>query len=195
MIISNIIYTFAIHELIINFSMKHGGMKPQDVVVLLKMIALNNESWTSARLAAELKISASEVSGALERCRIAKLVDNTKRKVNVLALEDFLVHGLKYVYPPQPGAIVRGVATSFSAEPIKSKIRQGSDSFVWPYKHGSDRGQSVEPLYRTVPEACLKDSLLYELLVIADTLRMGRVREMEIAVNELKIRLDDYAKS
>ena len=45
------------------------------------------------------------------------------------------------------------------------------------------------------PEACLMDSSLYELLVIADTLRMGRVREMEIAINELKIRLDDYAKS
>lgn len=174
--------------------MKHAGMKPQDIVVLLKMVALKRELWTSARLAGELKISASEVSGALERCRIAKLVDNTKRKVNVLALEDFLVHGLKYVYPPQPGAVVRGVATSFSAEPIKSKVRQGSDSFVWPYKYGSDRGQSVEPLYRTVPEVCLKDSLLYELLVIADTLRMGRVREIEIAINELKKRLNDYAK-
>lgn len=69
--------------------MKHGGMKPQDIVVLLKMVALKKEMWTSARLAGELKISASEVSGALERCRIAKLVDNTKRKVNVLALEDF----------------------------------------------------------------------------------------------------------
>lgn len=43
------------------------------------------------------------------------------------------------------------------------------------------------------PEACLMDSSLYELLVIADILRMGRVREMEIAI--LKIRLDDYAKS
>ena len=174
--------------------MKHGGMKPQDIVILLKMVALKRELWTSARLANELKISASEVSGALERCRIAKLVDNTKRKVNVLALEDFLVHGLKYVYPPQPGAVMRGIATSFSAEPIKSKVRQGSDSFVWPYKYGKDRGQSVEPLYRTVPEACQNDGLLYELLVIADTLRMGRVREMEIAINELKIRLNDYAK-
>lgn len=194
MIFNNIIYIFAIHELITHCIIQHCSMKPQDIVILLKMIALKNESWTSARLATELKISASEVSGALERCRIAKLVDNTKRKVNVLALEDFLVHGLKYVYPPQPGAIVRGVATSFSAEPIKSKIRQGSDSFVWPYKQGSDRGQSVEPLYRTVPEACLNDSSLYELLVITDTLRMGRVREMEIAINELKIRLDAYAK-
>lgn len=195
MILSCIIRIFAIHELIMYCVMKHNSMKPQDIVVLLKMIALKDESWTSARLAAELKISASEISGALERCRIAKLVDNTKRKVNVLALEDFLVHGLKYVYPPQPGAIVRGVATSFSAEPIKSKIRQGSDSFVWPYKYGCDRGQSVEPLYRTVPEACLEDNSLYELLVIADTLRMGRVRETEIAINELKLKLESYAKS
>ena len=175
--------------------MKHGGMKPQDIVVLLKIIAFKNVSWTSARMAKEMKISASEISCALERCRVAKLIDNVKKRVNVLALEDFLVYGLKYVYPPQPGSIVRGVATSFSAEPIRSKIRQGNESFVWPYKYGTDRGQSVEPLYNTVPEACLEDNALYELLVIADTLRMGRVREVEIAKEELKSRLREYAKS
>ena len=175
--------------------MKHSGMKPQDIVVLLKIVAMGNQEWTNALLAKELKISASEISGALERSRLARLIDNTKKRVNVLALEDFLVHGLKYVYPPQPGAVVRGVATAFSAEPIKSKISQGSDSFVWPYKFGVDRGQSVNPLFKTVPEVCLEDKPLYELLVIADTLRMGRVRELEIALSELKIRLDEYAKS
>lgn len=174
--------------------MKNNNMKPQDVVILLKMVSLKDAAWTSARIANELHISASEVSGSLERCRGAKLVDNTKRRVNVLGLQEFLIHGLKYVFPSQIGSVVRGVATSFSGEPIKSKISQGADSFVWPYKNGKDKGQSVVPLYRTVPEACIEDRALYELLVIADTLRMGRVREIDIAVEELKCRLDEYAK-
>lgn len=174
--------------------MKCSGMKPQDVVVLLKIIAFNDTNWTSARMANELKISASEISGALERCRMAKLIDNVKRRVNVLALEEFLIYGLKYVFPPQLGAVVRGVATSFSAEPVKSKIKQGNDAFVWPYKYGTERGQSVVPLYSTVPEACVEDEELYELLVIADVFRMGRVREVEIAKEELKLRLSKYAK-
>lgn len=175
--------------------MKHGGMKPQDIVILLKIITYKGEDWTNAKLANDLKISASEISGALERCRVAKLIDNVKKNVNVLAMEDFLIYGFKYVYPSQPGAIVRGVATSFSAEPIKSKISQSVDLFVWPYKYGTDKGQSIEPLYRTVPEVCMEDSALYELLVIIDTLRMGRTREVEIAIEELKLRLKEYAKS
>ena len=80
------------------------------------------------------------------------------------------------------------------AEPIKSKISQGQDSYVWPSKNGTQRGQAIDLLYRSVPHACLLDSALYELLVIADTLRLGRVRELEIAIEELKIRLDRYAQ-
>ena len=146
------------------------------------------------QLAKELGISPSEISCSLERCRIAKLIDNTKKRVNILSFQDFMIHGLKYVYPPLPGAITRGMPTAFSAEPINSKISQGQDSYVWPSKDGTHRGRAIDPLYRTVPEACSKDKALYELLVIADTLRMGRVRELEIAIEELKNRLDHYAQ-
>ena len=169
-------------------------LKPQDVVILLKIVALGNKEWMNNQLAKELGISPGEISCSLERCRIAKLIDNTKKRVNTLSLQDFMIHGIKYVYPPLPGAIVRGVPTAFSAEPIKRMVSQGQDAYVWPSKDGDYRGQAITPLYRTVPEACLKDSALYELLVIADTLRLGRVRELEIAIEELKIRLDYYAQ-
>ena len=170
------------------------ALKPQDVVILLKIVVLGNKEWMNNQLANELGISPAEISCSLERCKIAKLIDNTKKRVNILSFQDFMIHGLKYVYPPLPGAIVRGMPTAFSAEPIRSKISQGQDSYVWPSKDGNHRGQAIEPLYRTVPEACSKDNALYELLVIADTLRMGRVRELEIAIEELKIRLDHYAQ-
>ena len=39
------------------------------------------------------------------------------------------------------------------------------------------------------------DSDLYELLVIVDTLRLGRAREKEIAANELAKRLSSYAEN
>ena len=174
--------------------MRCVALKPQDVVILLKIIALGNKEWMNNQLARELEISPAEISCSLERCKIAKLIDNTKKTVNVLSFQDFMIHGLKYVYPPIPGAIVRGMPTAFSAEPIKSKISQGLDSYVWPSKDGTQRGQAIEPLYRTVPNACSKDKELYELLVIADTLRIGRVRELEIAIEELKRRFDYYAQ-
>ena len=49
--------------------MRHSqySMKPQDVVVLLKVIALNNDNWQQIPLAHSLKMSQSEVSQSVAR--------------------------------------------------------------------------------------------------------------------------------
>ncbi len=171
---------------------KHNGMRPQDVVILLKKITDKGRNLLNGQIAKELGISASEVSEALERCRMARLVDNAKQRVNILALEEFLVHGLKYVFPVQPQSVVRGVATAISAAPMKDKIVSGSEQYVWPDAKGNMRGAAITPLYKTVPRAVANDSMLYNLLAIADTLRIGRVREVEIAKVELKNILAGY---
>jgi hypothetical protein len=105
-----------------------------------------------------------------------------------LALMDFLQYGIKYVFPQKPGPVVRGIPTSHSASPLKEQI-QSSEDYVWPYAKGTIRGHSILPLYASVPEAALKDNDLYELLALVDAIRVGRAREKEIAINELKKRL------
>jgi hypothetical protein len=57
---------------------------------------------------------------------------------------------------------------------------------VWPYGHGKLRGHSIVPLYPSVPEAATKDPKLHELLALVDALRVGKAREREIAICELK---------
>lgn len=169
-------------------------MRPQDIVVLLKKTTSEGKDMLNKDLAISLGISASEISEALERCRIANLVDASKKRVQALALKDFLTYGVRYVFPAQPGSVVRGVPTAVSASPIKDAINGGSEVFVWPYKNGTMRGQSIEPLYSSVPEAVGKDEELYRLLVIVDTLRMGRVREREVALVELEKCLNAYGE-
>ena len=173
--------------------MKQSVMRPQDVVVMLKMLADAEVVETMTSIAESLCISQSEVSGALERCRIAKLVNETKKRLNVLALRDFLVSGLQYVFPAIVGPIVRGVSTYISASPIMETVSADGESYVWPYKKGSSRGTSIIPLYSTVPEAVQKDMELYKLLVIVDTLRVGKTREREVAIKELDKYLKHYA--
>jgi DNA-binding Lrp family transcriptional regulator len=92
--------------------MKQGGMRPQDVVILLKKITVQGFQQTNKELALSVGISQSEVSAAIERCRVSKLVSNDKSRINVLALRDFLMSGLQYVFPAQPGSIVRGMTTA-----------------------------------------------------------------------------------
>lgn len=174
---------------------KINGMRPQDIVVLLKKITPSGRRMLNKEIAASLGISPAEISDAMERCRIAQLVDNEKARVNTLALKEFLVYGLKYVFPAVPGRVMRGVPTAVSASPIKEQIAQSQDVFVWPYKKGMVRGQSVNPLYPTVPEAVANDEELYRLLVIVDTLRMGRTREREIAIVELDKAFKEYGQN
>lgn len=169
---------------------KHNGLRPQDVVILLKILTFSTSDWTLADIADSLKISISEVSGALERCRISGLVNQSKRNVNKLSLREFLIYGLKYVYPAQIGTPVRGIATAHSALPISAHITEGKEILVWANSKGTRRGNSVSPLYATVPKIVESQPELYEYLVIVDTLRVGRVREIEAAILELDKRLN-----
>lgn len=164
---------------------KHSGMRPHDIVVLLKIVAKGNQKWFMKDLSYELNISASEISESINRSKIAGLIAPDKKSIMRLALIDFLVHGIRYVYPQQPGAIVRGLPTAHSASPLNKTI-VSKEHYVWPYAKGKIRGQSVEPLYISVVEACLQDEKLYELLALVDAIRVGRAREKEIAIKELK---------
>jgi hypothetical protein len=166
-------------------------MRPQDIVILLKLIVINNDNWKNIDLAKSLQISASEISEALNRCRIAGLVDTQKRKVNINSFKEFLIYGLKYAFPAEPGAVVRGVATAHSAYPINEYIASGNDIYVWPYAKGTQRGQAIEPLYKTLPAVVQNENQLYELLVITDTIRIGRAREVKIAIEQLEKRLQN----
>ncbi len=137
-------------------------------------------------------MSPSEVHASVKRARASGLLygPGLENRLNVAALEEFLTHGLKYVFPAERGGLTRGVATSYGAAPLRKLIAPTGDPIpVWPYAEGKQRGVSLAPLYKTAPVAALRDKSFYELLVLADALREGRVRERKIAESELHRRL------
>ena len=163
-------------------------MSPLDVVVLLKIISLGNESWNQKPLAESLFMSQSEISKSVARSRYAGLLDASGKNVRKLAFIDFLKYGIAVVFPQQPGAVVRGVPTAHSAPPLSQTI-QSTEHFVWPSGKGTLRGQSIVPLYPSVVDAVQNDQKLYELLAMVDAIRVGRAREKELAINELQNRI------
>lgn len=163
-------------------------MKPQDILLLLKLISINDNSWKQKDVAEALGMSQSEVSESVARSKYSGLLDLKGKKVMKLAFMDFLQFGLKYVFPQKPGPVVRGVPTSHSAAPLKEQI-ESSENYVWPSGKGMLRGHSIIPLYSSAPEAALKDNVLHELLALVDAIRVGRAREREIAITELKKRI------
>lgn len=133
---------------------KYSGIRPHDIVVLLKIAAKEQQSWFIKDLSYELNISASEISESLNRFKFAGLIAPNKKSIMRLALIDFLEHGIKYVYPQQPGAIVRSIPKAHSAPPLNNII-VSEEYCVWPYAKGEKRGQAIEPQY-----ACCRSSLI-----------------------------------
>ncbi len=177
---------------------KHSGMRPQDVLILLKIGAhWRNNIKGSIRIsrpllqkniAIQLGISPSEITESLARSAFAGLYDPDRKRVMSRALFEFLQYGIKYVFPQQPGALVRGIPTAHSAKPLSDFI-QSDEPYVWASADGSVRGQSIEPLYPTVVQAVENDPLLYEMLALVDAIRVGKTREVSLAVEELSKRL------
>jgi hypothetical protein len=162
-------------------------LKPQDILVLLKLIAINRPNFTYNDIAETLSMSSSEVHAGIKRTTAGHLFDATTMAPNRKALEEFLVHGIKYCFIPERGEITRGLPTSYAAPPIKEYIiEQDEYPPIWPHPEGKVRGYSFTPLYRTAPEAAIKDERLYRLLVVVDALRDSRARERDIAIKELK---------
>lgn len=164
-------------------------LKPQDVFVSLKLVDASPGQKAFPKLAEALGISASEAHAAVKRAIRSGLVDGESRSVRKGALCEFLVHGLRYVFPAEWSGITRGVPTSYAAPPLKAQFAESVLPPVWPHPEGTARGEGLAPLYKSAPGAALRDPHLYEWLALVDAVRAGRARERKLATQEIERRL------
>lgn len=169
-------------------------LKPQELLVLFKVAAHTQRQWTYAALGEELYLSAAEVHASVRRAVFAGLAVSTDRRrwspVGPALLE-FAVHGARYAFPVELGAVKRGVPTSFGAAPLAELIvSKPGELPVWPHLQGAAKGPSVSPIYKTAPQAALIDPALHQMLALLDALRMGRQRERALAGKLLAERLN-----
>lgn len=172
------------------------NLKPQDIMLLLKLIAQGKKPWSFNKIAIELGMSPSEVHAAAKRAISARLAgkENSNIYPNIRNLEEFLLHGLQYVFVPDRGGLNRGMPTAYAAAPMASYlVADNEPPPVWPDSEGKVRGSSFSPLYKSAPLAAKQDPKLYELLVLVDAIRDGRAREKDYAAKELRKRLEQYA--
>ena len=165
------------------------GLLSQDVVVLAKLVSYGGSRPPIAQVAADLALSPSQVHASLKRLARSRLVDADTGRPLLKPVEEFLIHGVKYAFPSQRGETARGMPTAHAAPPLKEQIIAGDLPPGWPAAEGDVRGVTLEPLYKTAPAAARKDPVLYELLALIDALRDGRMRERQLAQQELSAQL------
>ncbi len=170
-------------------------LAPQDALVMLKLVAIGGRSWSYGNLASELGISISQAHSAVKRALSARLAFRHNGRIvpQTNNLEEFLVHGLKYLCVPLRGGLTRGIPTAHGAPPLADMLVEPQGIVpVWPHAEGNVRGESFSPIFRSVPEASMRDEGLYQLLALVDAIRDGRARERTLAERELGKRLKAY---
>lgn len=172
------------------------NLKPQDVLVLLKLVAQGDMDWVYSRLAMQLCMSSSEIHAAMKRAYHAGLMLDKGETImpDAKNFEEFIVYGVKYAFAPERGDICIGMPTSYATKPLSERVfYDGQNPPVWPDENGKVEGIAFRPLYPSVPDAARLDAALYELLSLVDAIRGGRTRERTQAIKELKLRFNRYA--
>ena len=134
------------------------GLLSQDVVVLAKLVSYGGGRPPIAEVAGDLALSPSQVHASLKRLERSRLVDAQTGRPLLKAVEEFLIHGVKYAFPVQRGETARGVPTVYAAPPLSGQIVANGDlPPVWPDPDGEVRGATLEPLHKVAPKAARKD--------------------------------------
>lgn len=154
--------------------MPEPSLRSQDILVLAKLLAYGSPRPPIAEVAIALTVSPSEVHAALKRLTRARLLSNEGPASRPVAenVEEFLLHGIKYIFPTMLGGPAVGLLTSYAVLSRGGEAPVSSEPLpVWPFPEGPDRGVALEPLYRTAPAAARRDPALYEILALIDVLR------------------------
>jgi len=180
-------------------------MKSQDIVILFKLVSLHakqkmdgsavfgdeDEALFSFRsLERYTGISKSQISRSLNRMYdvgLAKIgSDMGNPKVNKQALLEFIIYGIRFVFPAKLGELTRGIPTSVAAPVFNDELLSAGELMpVWPDAEGKEKGLAVEPLHKAVKQAIKNDDLMYDLLALTDAIRIEQVRTRKIAIEKL----------
>ncbi|MBC85605.1 MAG: hypothetical protein CL677_00380 [Bdellovibrionaceae bacterium] len=165
---------------------KQKMLRPQDIVLAVKLAVAKEKGMQPMELARELVISQAEVYNSLERLRESKLIDSENRPI-LRSLRNLIVHGLPFIYPAELGPVERGILVAHSGPILNKEFKpSGMDKVVWSDPEGKDSGQSIKPLFKSIPQASKRDKKLYEVLSLIEALRVGRVRERKSAERHLQ---------
>ena len=140
-------------------------------------------------------MSASEVFAATKRAATCHLLVEQPSPATRAAryrpitpnLREFLISGLRYVFPAEAGRAARGFPTAQDAPPLAALMVRapGEMPFVCPHPDGNTRGLSIKPIFRSSPEAARRDARLSAWLALVDALRIGDARVRTLAAVEV----------
>lgn len=168
-------------------------LKGQDIVLLVELLSAE-PGWTIRGVGEAVDLASGPVHRSLVRLTDSGLYDARRRKVLTGPAEEFLLHGMRFVFPARPQGEVRGDPTAWAASPLK-ELLASSDPLppVWPAADGTARGLALTPLHPGAVSAARRNPRTAERLALLDALRAGDARVRGLATEQLRLRLEPTA--
>jgi AraC-like DNA-binding protein len=175
-------------------------LKPQDVMIMLKIVTMHQREWKYSEVALELGMSPSEVHSGVKRLKRCNLLSELRMDMggaeqklhlpDIDALKEFMQHGIMYVFPAVYGKPAKGLPTSYGVEHLFEGYGfTGGFIPVWELEVGEYVGASVKPLYTSAPKAAMNDFQLYELLALTDAMRSEDKQLRDFAWGKMNLML------
>jgi hypothetical protein len=165
-------------------------LKPQDALIACKLFALGDAEWPLRKLAGSLSISVGETHASIERCKASGVIGTPRGKLNVAKrkLFELTTVTVPQVYYAIRGRVETGVLTAMHAEPLVGVFSRDGRlvPLIWPSDLGKVEGESLLPLYPTVPRAIQHDPILHRILALIDVVRVADARDRRLATDLLE---------
>src|SRR5260221_13395774 len=97
-------------------------MKAQDMLTLGLLLAYKGKTVPFKDMAAKTGLSVGEMHASQKRLVQSGMIKEGSRQPLPLAVREFLVHGLRYVFPARYGGRARGVVTLGGAPPLSRRM-------------------------------------------------------------------------
>lgn len=162
---------------------KQISLRPGDLAVALQLMLTPDLAYMD--LASRVSMSYGETHNAVKRLQMGKMVRRDERRAVRRLLFDFVIHGVRHVWPAMVGPEARGIRTAAGA-PALEKMLSDASPMVWPFAVGKSRGRTLTPLYPGAPRTQSMNPPLYDLLTLVDAMRTGRARERSLAAQLLE---------
>lgn len=165
------------------------SLRPFDIAVALRLVLVPEDRYEP--LAGALATSTSAVHRSVARLQHAGICGPGSRTVREEALHEFLVHGVRYAFPPVHGPERVGLPTAGSHPDIAAAIGDGEAlrPMIWPSDSGTVRGETLVPLFNGLTKVASKDARLHAMLACVDALRVGTPTQRTAAAQLLRRQL------
>ena len=158
------------------------NLKPQDIVILIKIISMfldkkPHEELSNQNISSQLFIGIDEVRRGVKRLHLSNLIHIRTASYGedvfsfvglgqyrpegapvyipspiIQNCEEFLISAVKFMVPAQ--YIAYGSETvGIARYDVFKDILMPGKAMVWPYKDGRHKGIGVKPIYKTVPQS------------------------------------------